>query len=62
MENNTNKYVCRDCGSTFELTKKEERFFTDKGLLIPKRCPDCRKKRRTAQNSKTGFRLTDTLN
>lgn len=46
-------YTCieSDCGKQFLLTEGEERFFTDKGLFVPKRCPECRKKRREAKQA-----------
>jgi len=49
----TKEYTCieSDCGKVFELTEREERFFTDKGLFVPKRCPECRKKRREAKRN-----------
>lgn len=30
----------------FELSESEVKFYTDKGLSIPKRCPDCRAKKK----------------
>ena len=45
------KYTCKDCGETFELTDSEERFFTDRGLFIPKRCTKCLKKKREAKQA-----------
>lgn len=37
---------CIDCGETFIFTAGEQLFFASKGLSIPKRCPQCRKRRR----------------
>ena len=47
-EQQTNDHKCKEynCGTTFQMTDQEERFFTDKGLFIPKRCGSCRKKRK----------------
>ena len=39
--------VCVDCGAGFTFTKGEQRFFASKpGLVEPKRCPECRRKRK----------------
>lgn len=39
--------VCEDCGKEFTFSAGEQEFYAQKGLVnIPKRCPDCRKKRR----------------
>ena len=37
---------CIDCLIVFEFTPGEQQFFSSKGLAVPKRCPECRKKRR----------------
>ncbi len=45
------KLVCEDCGVEFIFTAGEQEFYAEKGLVNkPKRCPECRKKRR--QNHK----------
>lgn len=38
--------VCLDCGETFYLSIKDQDFFESRGLMLPKRCPSCRKRRR----------------
>ncbi|MFC1871063.1 zinc-ribbon domain containing protein [Chloroflexota bacterium] len=38
--------TCIDCDKTFIFSENEQRYFASKGLLEPKRCPDCRKRRR----------------
>ena len=41
------KLVCEDCGCEFVFTVGEQEFYAEKGLVNkPKRCPECRKKRR----------------
>lgn len=37
---------CVDCGAEFEITSTELDFYSKNGLKIPKRCPECRKRRR----------------
>lgn len=38
---------CADCGADFPFTEKEQAFFQEKGFTHPpKRCPECRQKRR----------------
>lgn len=37
---------CKDCGKGFLLSSDKKRFFLDRGLHLPKRCPECRRLRR----------------
>lgn len=46
-ENLTDQIVkCVDCGAGFILTSGERQFYVDRGLNLPKRCPECRGRRR----------------
>jgi len=38
--------TCVDCGDTFTWTRGERYFYASKGLVEPKRCPECRLKRK----------------
>ena len=38
--------ICKDCGKSFSISLDEEKFYTSKGLQIPKRCKECRKNRK----------------
>ena len=38
--------TCVDCEATFTFTKGERYYYASKGLVEPKRCPDCRLKRK----------------
>lgn len=40
------KHKCKDCGKEFYMTYKEVHFYKDKGLSLPKRCKECREKRK----------------
>jgi len=40
------RYICKDCGNMFDISKGEEEFFRSKGLELPKRCKDCRDKKK----------------
>jgi hypothetical protein len=42
---------CVECGRIFTWTSGEQRFFRERGLSRPKRCPDCRAHRRADQQS-----------
>ena len=42
---------CVDCGQTFLLGASEQRFYRERGLELPKRCKDCRSKRRYERQS-----------
>lgn len=37
---------CCDCAAGFILTAGERQFYFDRKLNLPKRCPECRRKRR----------------
>jgi DNA replicative helicase MCM subunit Mcm2 (Cdc46/Mcm family) len=39
-------FVCKDCGEPFSMDKKEIEFYENNGWEQPKRCRECRKKRR----------------
>ena len=43
--------TCADCGQEFTVSEEEAKWYKDKGFEMPKRCPDCRKKRRHARNA-----------
>lgn len=49
---------CADCGATFTFTAEEQEFFATKGYVHePKRCPTCRKARKSQRyGSDFGFR------
>lgn len=38
------KRTCKQCGKDFTITDSEIGFYNDKGLDLPKRCSECRKK------------------
>ena len=57
----TEMITCRDCGTPFEFTPGEQRFYESKGWAKPFRCEACRvaKKRRRAEAEKyAGIRET----
>ena len=37
---------CLNCGTNYTFTVGEQRYFLSKGLSEPKRCPQCRLKRK----------------
>ena len=39
--------TCGDCGETFVFTEKDQEFFSSKGFQDPKRCPACRRARKS---------------
>lgn len=46
-ENLTDQIIkCCDCGAGFILTVGERQFYFDRKLNLPKRCLECRRKRR----------------
>ena len=47
------KLICDDCGCEFVFTIGEQEFYAEKGLVNkPKRCTECRKKRRQKTRKK----------
>lgn len=38
--------TCIDCGQEFIMSPAEQKYYFSKGFELPKRCPDCRKKRK----------------
>lgn len=45
------KRKCKQCGEEFTLTDSEIKFYNDKGLNLPKRCSECRKKNSNINNN-----------
>jgi len=46
---------CADCGTDFSFTAGEQEFFQSKGFTNePKRCPSCRKARKTERHESRG--------
>ena len=43
---------CRDCGKDFVVNAGEQKWLKEKGLLMPKRCRDCRVKKRAEYYAK----------
>lgn len=52
---------CKDCSKDFEITDEEQSFFNSKGLEIPSRCKECRRKRRNAKISNKGFKVENII-
>ena len=48
---------CSDCGREFIFTAGEQEFYSSRGLLNePKRCPDCRQRRKAERSGDEGYR------
>ena len=41
--------TCKDCKKVFVMGRREVRWYSNRGYPLPKRCPDCRKKRKEAK-------------
>lgn len=37
--------ICIQCGNQFTLTSREQEKLLSRGFDLPKRCPDCRKRK-----------------
>src|SRR5437867_3324111 len=40
---------CQQCGNKFWWLASEQQFYADRGFVPPKRCPDCRAKKKADQ-------------
>jgi CxxC-x17-CxxC domain-containing protein len=46
---------CSDCGATFTFSAEEQEFFQSKGYVNePKRCPECRRARKSERYGSSG--------
>lgn len=43
------KHKCKDCGKEFYMIYREVHFYEERGLSLPKRCKECREKRKNNQ-------------
>lgn len=43
------KCICKQCGTTFELSESEIAFYRKKNLNLPKRCKECREENKQKQ-------------
>jgi CxxC-x17-CxxC domain-containing protein len=47
---------CSDCGITFTHSAEDQEFFQNKGFTNePKRCPECRQKRKSERDGGSGY-------
>jgi len=50
---------CSDCGHEFTFTVGEQEFYSSRGLQNePRRCPECRRARKTERYGNNGYRST----
>lgn len=47
--------TCADCGAEYTFAASEQAFYADKGFSAPKRCPDCRQKKKDERRSNRQF-------
>jgi hypothetical protein len=40
---------CVDCGDPFTFRTQDQEYYRDRGFRRPRRCPPCRKRRKTAE-------------
>lgn len=45
---------CAECGVIFEFSAEDQEFYSKKGYSAPKRCPECRARRKAQQNNNRG--------
>lgn len=43
--------TCKACGKVFVMGRKEIQWYSNMGYPLPKRCPECRKKRKEMKES-----------
>lgn len=60
MELKDKKITCKDCGSTFIHTVKDQQFYAEMGFANePVRCRDCRDKKKSERNNNSNYRKTN---
>lgn len=47
--------TCADCGADFTFEAAEQAFYADKGFSAPKRCPNCREKKKAERRANRQF-------
>ena len=52
MDKQDKTIVCMDCGNEFTFTVREQEFYEEKGFTNePKRCKECRDKKKSERNN-----------
>ena len=46
------KIVCQDCGKEFDFSVRDQEFYQENGWTEPKRCKDCREKRKQEREAR----------
>lgn len=49
------RITCCECKQPFTMSKGEKDFFDEKGMQYPKRCPNCRKNKKSDEGGLWGF-------
>lgn len=52
---------CVDCNKPFTITSGHAKWFLDKGLELPKRCKECRTRRRNEKEENSNDRDSKTV-
>ncbi len=45
--------TCKDCDEEFVILEAEAKWFEERDMQLPKRCADCRRKRRAERESES---------
>jgi len=54
--------ICQECGQEFIFTASEQEFYASKGFTNePKRCPECRRKRKESSFNKSERKMYDAI-
>ena len=51
--------VCKECGAGFDLTTQHIQWFEERGWSVPKRCSECRERRRGMHDGQGHPAITD---
>lgn len=43
-------FICQDCGKIFYIGERQQKYFSDRKLKLPKRCEECRDLRKADKN------------
>lgn len=59
VKDNTIILNCKDCGKQFEISPNEQKYYKLNNLELPKRCSECRKRRKEAKQAEERIRKAE---
>lgn len=50
-------HICKGCKKPFFMSEKHEKWYAEKGLIVPCHCPECRKLRKLKDSEKVSVTI-----